>query len=198
MKQRFSDTDWRRVGHLTLMGVLVIVLIPFIANAIPQIVGASNSYVVLSNSMADDPAPVLETGDVIYVYDTPASAIEEGDVITYRSGEGPTTTHRVVEVRESGGDIEFKTKGDANEEADAGTVDSGRLVGSVGFYVPWIGRVLTFAGTRNGLIAMVIVPSALLILSELVNIGSILRGSEEEPTMVDGSHQESSGDDIHE
>lgn len=196
-KQWFEETNWRGIARISIKVLLVLIVLPFVAVAIPQLVGASNSYVVLSNSMNDAPSPQLEAGDVIFVYDTPASAIEEGDVITFRSGEGPLTTHRVVGVAHADGDIVFQTKGDANEEADAGTVHSERVVGTVRFYLPWIGRVVAFAGTRNGLIALVILPSALLILSEIVNIGTIIRSSKDEPRIVDETPQEQASEDVH-
>ena len=193
-----ANTDWRRIGGLGVKAALVLVVIPFILVAVPQLVGASNSYIVLSNSMADEPAPVLEAGDVIFVYDTAPTAIESGDVITFRSGDGPVTTHRVTAVQESGGTIAFETKGDANEEADSGLVHPGQVVGTVGFSIPIIGRAIAFAGTSAGLLALVIVPSALLILSELATIGSQIRNSGDESPLVDGTQNDSGAEDIHE
>lgn len=191
LRERLGRMDWRDGVNLGLKLALVLIVIPFVLVAVPQLVGASNSYIVLSNSMNDDPAPVLQTGDVIFVYDTPPPAIESGDVITYQSGEGPVTTHRVVGVTTVDGAAAFRTKGDANEDADAGLVRGGQVIGTVGFYIPWIGRVVAFAGTRNGLIALVIVPSALLVLSELFNIGQLLRGARGDQQLGDGSHQDS-------
>ena len=187
--ERFQQIDWWRIANLGLKAVIILVVLPFILVAVPQLAGASNSFIVLSNSMHDSPAPVLEAGDVVFVYDTPATQIESGDVITYQSGEEQVTTHRVVEVRETEDGIGFRTKGDANEEADNSLVYGGQIIGTVRFYIPMIGRVVAFAGTSTGLIALVIVPSALLILSELANLRGILKESNNEPTLVENSQE---------
>lgn len=186
LSSRISGLDWRRIAELGVQAVLVLVVIPFVLVAVPQLVGASNSYIVLSNSMADEPAPVLVAGDVIFVYDTDPGSIEAGDVITFHSGKDQVTTHRVKAVEESGTGIGFVTKGDANEEADPRVVPADNVVGTVGFYLPLLGRVIAFIGTSNGLLALVIVPSVLLILSELVNIGSMVRNKRRETHLVDG------------
>lgn len=193
---RLSNLGWRELASLGVKLTLVLVVVPFVLVAVPQLVGATNSFVVLSNSMADEPAPSLQAGDVIFVYQTAPENIEAGDVITYRSGENQMTTHRVVTVQDSGGTIAFETKGDTNEEADSGVVHPDQVVGTVGFYIPSIGRVVTFAGTSYGLVALVIIPSALLILSELVNIGQLIRKSREEPTLADGG-EEGNSEQIH-
>lgn len=193
LKERIGEMDRRQFAGLTVKVALVVILVPFVLVAVPQVVGASNSYIVLSNSMADHPAPVLRAGDVIFVYDTPTTSIEEGDVITFQTGEGHVTTHRVVGIQTQDGEIAFRTRGDANEEADPRPVDPELVVGTVEFSVPWVGRVVAFAGTRNGLIALVIVPSALLILSELVNIGQVLRGTEADGGLAEDSQQEKEG-----
>lgn len=195
MKDQLPDLDWHRVISLGLRALIVIVVAPFLVYAFPQLVGASNSYVVLSNSMYDEPAPVLQAGDVIFVYDTPASEIEAGEVITYRSGEGPATTHRVVEVQNEDGSIQYVTKGDANEEADKAAVSASRVVGTVGFHIPMLGRVIVFAGTTEGIFLLLIIPSMLLILSELSNIRDIVSGTEDEPTVVDASPEETGSED---
>lgn len=191
LRDRVGRMDWRDGVSLGIKLALVLIVVPFVLVAVPQLVGASNSYIVLSNSMNDDPDPVLQAGDVIFVYNTPPAAIESGDVITFRAGEGPVITHRVVEVTTADGAAAFRTKGDANEDADAGLVRGGQIIGTVGFYIPWIGRVVAFAGTRNGLLALVIVPSALLVLSELFNIGQLLRGASDDQQLGDGTHQDS-------
>lgn len=171
-----TSRDWRRVGHYGAVLALVLVVAPFAAFIFPQLVGASNAYVVVSDSMSGGPAPVLVAGDVVYVYDTPPEQIEVGDVITYRSGADQLTTHRVVGVENEDG-LAFETKGDANEEADPTTVAAANVVGTVGFHVPAIGRVIVFAGTTQGTVALVVVPMALLVLSELFDIVRVARAA---------------------
>jgi signal peptidase len=166
------------IGHgvrlLRVLGgvLLVAVVLVSVAHAVPTLVGAERSYVVTSGSMT----PVLAPGDVIYVYDVSPGAVEEGDVITFVSGSeaGQTqvTTHRVVEIRDEGG-LRFVTQGDANEEPDPSPILPADIVGrvphvlGVPVHVPALGKLLLFAGSRNGVIALVFLPVGLLILNEL-------------------------------
>jgi signal peptidase len=148
------------------LGALLIALavLPFVLFAVPQLAGASHSYVVLSDSMS----PQIHAGDVVFVDDVDAAAIEEGDVVTFdRPGGDDRVTHRVVDVRESGGELLFQTKGDANEEADAQLVPAENVVGRVAFHVPYLGHVVTLVGSDVGLFSFVVVPTALLVVNEL-------------------------------
>ncbi|MEZ3117344.1 signal peptidase I [Halobaculum sp. MBLA0147] len=160
----------QRVGFIAL----VLAILPFIVYAVPQVVGASQSYVVLSDSMA----PTIDAGDVVIVADRQPSQIGEGDVITFRSGEadGRLVTHRVIEVVERDGTRAFRTKGDANEDPDPELVEPSAVVGVVSFHIPLIGRAVTFAGTTAGTVALVVVPGLLLVGSELY---ALLRDAEE-------------------
>lgn len=147
--------------------LLVLVVIPFVIFAVPQAVGASNSYVVLSDSMS----PSINAGDVVFVSDSSSNAIEEGDVITYeRLGESQLITHRVIEVQSEGGETTFRTQGDANEEPDPNPVPAGNVIGVVIFHLPLLGHVISFAGSDLGIVLFVIVPAVGLALSELYDL----------------------------
>jgi signal peptidase len=147
--------------------MLVLLLAPFVVFAVPQVVGASQSYVVLSDSMS----PEIQAGDVVIVDDTSAERIEEGDVITYESVQASQlVTHRVIDVRESGDSLEFRTKGDANEEPDPQPIPAENVVGVVAFHIPLIGHVISFGGSDLGIVVFVIVPSVLLAVSEIYDL----------------------------
>ena len=139
--------------------VLVAAISPFAVFAVPQAIGADESYVVLSGSME----PVLSPGDVVIV--DSSGPVQNGDVITYRSpGDSVPTTHRVVgEV-----DGRYETKGDANEEADTGTVAPETIIGKVVLTIPLIGHIILWANTPVGYVLLVISPLVLLGVSELL------------------------------
>lgn len=176
-RHRLPDLERGRALHLVGSLFLALIVLPFVAFAIPPVVGATGSFVVVSNSMNAPPAPLITTGDVVFVYDTPADSIRRGDVITYRSGPGQLTTHRVVGVRDGPDGIAFETKGDANEEADPELVPAGRVIGTVGFVVPLLGHAVSFASSGYGVVLLVVVPAALLILTELVTIVRAVRAA---------------------
>lgn len=149
------------------MVVLLLAVLPFVIYAVPQVAGASHSYVVLSDSMS----PEIHAGDVVVVDDVPAGQIEVGDVVTYDSTDAnQLITHRVVSISESGGERQFETKGDANEESDPRPVPASAVVGVVQFHVPLIGHVISFASSGLGILLFVVVPAVLLAGTELYSL----------------------------
>ncbi|NHN61160.1 MULTISPECIES: signal peptidase I [Halorussus] len=159
---------------LRVLGLVVLVALvaPFVVTAVPQVVGADASYVVLSSSMS----PAIHAGDVVVVNDVSPANVEEGDVVTYQPPSGHQladvnrVTHRVVGVTSRDGERHFRTKGDANEEADAALVPASNVEGRVMFHIPFVGRVVSFAQSSLGLLLLVIVPGALLVVSELYDL----------------------------
>ena len=146
---------------------LVVVAVPIVAHAVPPAVGADHSYVVMSGSME----PNIPVGSVVWVEDVPAAQIQKGDVITFvTSSTGPPTTHRVVYKAGTGENATYVTKGDANEGPDAETIPQSNVVGEVVYVVPYLGQLIIFASSRNGILLMVVVPSGLLIADELRNL----------------------------
>jgi signal peptidase len=170
----------KSVLHVVLVLALVVVVAPFAVYAMPGLVGADHSFVVLSGSME----PAMSPGDVVLVAETAPAAVAVGDVVTFtREDQDVPTTHRVVDVtqREDGTRV-FTTKGDANEDADAGAVLPAQLVGEVVLVVPLVGYVVQFANTPTGFALLVGAPLALLVLSEAWSIARGGRGGEAEPT----------------
>lgn len=149
-------------GFVTVVAVLV--LAAFVVQAVPAVVGADASYVVLSGSME----PTISTGDAVIVKSVDTDDIESGDVITYTRGDANTpVTHRVVDVVQSDSGVAFRTKGDANEDADPTPVPAENVTGEVWFVIPFIGHVVLFANTPTGLAVLVGLPIAAFVLSEL-------------------------------
>ena len=167
----------KRVGSALGFVLLVVIVIPFAIYAVPQLVGANHSYVVLSGSMQ----PTFAAGDVVIVDSVPMESIDEGDVITFEPPSGhqqagaERITHRVVSVVDTSDGLYFRTKGDANEEADRALVPAENVIGRVLFPIPKLGYVSQFAGTDTGIILLVIVPAALLIISEVYDLVSAAR-----------------------
>jgi len=156
--------DKRRVAKAAALLVLVALVIPFAVYAVPGAVGADHSFVVLSDSMS----PEIESGDAVIVEETDPGSIQEGDVITFvRSDDGTPVTHRVSGVDESGGQLSFETKGDANEQVDPTPVPAGNVIGTVAFTIPYIGHVIQFANTALGFVLLVVLPLVALAGSEV-------------------------------
>jgi len=157
------------IGLKTIANVLGIVLLialvaPFVVYAVPAVVGAEYSFVVLTASMT----PAIAPGDVVIVDERDPGTIAESDVITFVRGDNEVpVTHRVIGVVAGGDGVAFETQGDANDAADAGLVPAANVLGVVAFTIPYLGYVIQFADSPVGFIALVVVPFGLLALSEV-------------------------------
>lgn len=168
MKDRVSTLvpgNWRGAARLAGFIVLVAAVAVFLVALFPTLVGADQTYVVQSDSMS----PAIDAGAVVFVSEAPTEQIQQGDVITFETGEDPVT-HRVVEVSTEGGERRFVTQGDANVTPDPEPVSAADVIGRVSFNVPLMGYVISFAQTDLGLVALVIVPAALLLALEIRDI----------------------------
>ncbi|MCU4754268.1 signal peptidase I [Halobacteria archaeon AArc-curdl1] len=165
--------------------MLILFILPFVLFAVPTLAGADGSYVVLSDSMN----PTLEAGDVVFVEETPPEAVEEGDVLTFWTedpeayhGDDPETnlvTHRVVEIDRSGDQTVFTTHGDALAQPDSDPVLGEQIVGTVTFAIPYLGYVIAFAGSRTGILLLVVVPCTLLVINEVYELAVAVRANKE-------------------
>ena len=182
----------------TLGGIaLILIVLPFAVFAIPQLIGATHGFVVLSDSMT----PTMQAGDVVIVDKVAPEKIQRGDIITYhRPGHTTSserTTHRVIDIKQTEEGLYFELKGDANEEPDPNLVPADNIIGRVVLTIPLIGHVIVFAGTRIGILTLVIVPSGTLLLLELRRAWSLLREDEtaddttdeQQPATTDSSTQ---------
>lgn len=166
----------RRVLNALGLVVLIAVVAPFVVYAVPGVVGADASFVVLSGSME----PAISAGDVVIVESMAPAAISVDDVITYsRSDQGATVTHRVIDIDGEGAERVFYTKGDANEAPDQRSVPASTVVGAVVLTLPYLGYVIQFVGTTTGFVLLVVLPFAALVLSEAVGYLRKRRGDDE-------------------
>ena len=124
--------------------------------------------------------PAFPVGSAVILGQVDPSEIKVGDVITYRSPEDPSkiVTHRVIKVVPNDGSPTIRTKGDASEEADNYAVPVEYVLGRIYFGIPFIGYLWAYLRTPLGLITMVMVPGALIIAREILQIVSRLRGLE--------------------
>jgi signal peptidase len=175
-----------QILNVLVTGTLIVVIMASAAlaisarrskDAIPSVLG-HKVLTVLSGSMA----PAIRTGDVIV--DEPLAIGDEvrvGDVVTFRSREKTDMliTHRVVEiVKVDGRVLAYKTKGDANKDADTVLVGLEQLVGRYQWRIPFFGYISTFLRTPIGILLFVILPGLALIGLELRRVWVIFTESE--------------------
>lgn len=118
-----------------------------------------NIHPVLSGSME----PALKVGGVVITKQIGLDQVKRGDIISYKI-DAQRITHRVVEVSKSGGKVQFRTKGDANEEPDPyAVIPKTEKVPKVVGYVPYFGFLAGFMKDRTHFLLLTGIPAALLI-----------------------------------
>lgn len=135
-------------------------------------------YVVLTGSMV----PVFDPGSMVVVKELDAKQIAVGDIITFKEpgNSQKLITHRVLEINDQKGDLQFTTKGDANDAEDRDPVKAGNVIGKEIFSIPYAGYFLDFAKTKKGRLYLLTFPGFLFILYELRNLYKLLGQYEEE------------------
>ena len=167
---------------VTILAILFVGV--FVVQAVPGIVGADASYVVLSGSME----PEISSGDTVIVKSVDPADIESGDVITFvRADESTPITHRVVDVVDTEEGLAFQTKGDANDDPDPALVPAENVTGEVWVVLPYVGYVVMFANTPRGMALLVGLPVVAFVLSELYAF-TRSDAPEEQPEPADRQH----------
>lgn len=166
-----------------LMIVIMVVMVFFLVkgkldkDGVPKIAGYQ-IYVVLSGSMN----PTFDTGSVIAIKPVNPEEVVEGNIITFQEpGEQKRiVTHRVLEVRKDKSGSSFITKGDANNVADIKPVPGENIIGKVSLWIPYAGYLMEFVKTKKGLLLLLVLPGALLVVTELFQIYKTMMKAEEE------------------
>ncbi|SFJ47248.1 signal peptidase, endoplasmic reticulum-type [Halobacillus dabanensis] len=142
-----------------LYGILIFMVVIV---AVSKISGGESTFMgyqlktVLSGSME----PTFQTGSIVAIEPTDdGTQYKKGDVITFLREEGVLVTHRIIEVKGSGENTSYVTKGDNNDGADLEPVLASNVVGKyVDFTVPYIGYVMDFANSKLGSLLLLVVP----------------------------------------
>ena len=92
------------------------------------------AIIVGSDSMTGE----LNKGDAVIYEQYDGDVITEGEVILFDK-DGTTVIHRVVKVERINGVVRYYTKGDANEDIDAGYITSSDIVGTTVARVMFVG-----------------------------------------------------------
>ncbi len=91
---------------------------------------------ILSNSMN----PSFSRGSVVIVNKSSSNLekLEKGDIIKYKY-DNSYVIHRIIEIKELGGETYFQTKGDANRSPDIDYVNIDDVSGVIKHSVPYLG-----------------------------------------------------------
>lgn len=124
----------------------------------------------------DSMTPAIRSGDLVIGQPATAAEIEVGRIITYRNNlERNLVTHRVVRVEAKGSQLAYYTKGDANGLADQFPIYQRDLVALYRFHIPYLGYLITFVRSWGGLLTFVLLPGALLLITEARRLRLLLK-----------------------
>lgn len=124
---------------------------------------------VLTGSME----PSLPVGSMVIVKRVEPSEVRVGDVITFFSSDpalhGGINTHRVVDIDDSGMDVLFMTKGDANMVSDEYGALGANLIGVVIYDSELLGSVVRLASNPLIFFPILVIPLAVILISNVVS-----------------------------
>jgi signal peptidase len=162
------------VLFLLLVSVAGIVITSNLTGSQPELFGYQLKY-VLSGSME----PEIRTGSLVAlksVDESEKSSFQNGDVIAFIDEEQRLVTHRIVDVMAYENSVAYETKGDNNNAPDRTPVLAENVVGHyTGFTIPYIGYILSFAQSSNGMILTTILVGVVMVGHALFSVWRALR-----------------------
>ncbi len=185
------------IPHKKIIIAVVMIVIAFFGSFLVYFIlqisfnTESPIVVVISGSME----PTIHKGDLLFVMGTDAEDIKNGtaedkngDVIVFNAqglwGGAPLEpiVHRVIDKYQIGDTWYFTTKGDANAFPDQEDIQESRVLGVVVGGIPYIGWVKIFLTESGLLIPLLVIISALLIISI---VWDIIKGDDEDQDKTD-------------
>ncbi|MYL34526.1 signal peptidase I [Pontibacillus yanchengensis] len=172
-------------GLLTTVLVVVLLISMYVlvsskaTGGQPSIFG-NQLMLVLSGSME----PTLSSGSIVGVKpieDNKKADLEKGDIVTFYSPikKNQIVTHRIIGKQGTGNFTEYLTRGDNNEVKDPMPVPASKIIGvHSGIHVPYVGYVLEFLQSKNGIALSMIIPGLILIVYNTVSLFRILTSVE--------------------
>jgi signal peptidase I len=138
--QQTEHYPWQQFIFTSTLGIVLIMFVLGVFSYVPM--------VVVSESMKG----TFSRGDVVIVHKIkPADAkntLQIGEIIEYKSENGLSIIHRIIEIRGSDSTRRYITKGDNNPIADDMPVKPEQIIGVAGWYIPYIGYPTLFLTMR--------------------------------------------------
>ncbi|MBQ4428051.1 MAG: signal peptidase I [Oscillospiraceae bacterium] len=156
------------IALIVIAVVALFIVVTTESGEAPNFFGYS-MFRVISGSME----PELPVGSMIVVKRVEPEEVKVGDIITFFSTDptlrGGVNTHRVVDIDNSGIDILFMTKGDANQFMDEYGAVGSNLIGVVIYDSKLIGTAVRLASNPLIFFPLFVIPLGLILISNVVS-----------------------------
>ena len=171
-----------------IVDILIVVLILFSVvisissitsranNGVPDVFGFT-PFSVQTDSMK----PTFVKGDYIFIEDCNTDELKVGDIITYFTiidGQRVVNTHRIVEINDNNGLIQYRTQGDnkeTNPEVDKLMLSPGDVIGKYnGTRIPKLGSVIDYLSTQLGFFLVILLPVLLFTIYQIYKLISVI------------------------
>lgn len=171
-----------------IVDILIVVLILFSVvisissitsranNGVPDVFGYT-PFSVQTDSMK----PTFVKGDYIFIEDCNTDELKVGDIITYFTiidGQRVVNTHRIVEINDNNGLIQYRTQGDnkeTNPEVDKLMLSPGDVIGKYnGTRIPKLGSVIDYLSTQLGFFLVILLPVLLFTIYQIYKLISVI------------------------
>ena len=177
----------KKIGSAVIDIFIVVLVLLSIIISISSITAKSNNGVpdlfgyTPFSVQTDSMKPTLNKGDYIFVEECDPESLEVGDVVTYFTliqDNRAVNTHRIVDVINDGGVIQYRTQGDnkeTNPEPDELLLAPGDIIGRyTGSKVPALGAVIDYLSTKMGFFLVILLPVLLFTIYQIYNLISVI------------------------
>ena len=181
------------ISVLVIAGAIVVLCVVLMTKPgkPPQILGYT-ALRITTGSME----PTLGIDTLIIVKEVDPASIQKGDIISFYSSDpaldGMVNTHRVTSVTKEKNKFRYQTKGDGNNSVDLYDVSSKYLIGKVVASSNILGKISRLAANPLVFIPIILVPLAIILLSNLIRIirlSGVIAKEEEEAAIKDALRQ---------
>lgn len=107
--------------------------------------------------------PNLEIGDIVIVKECKQEELKVNDIISFREGQ-VIVTHRIIEIKNTNGGLQYITKGDNNNTEDINPVKFESIEGVYKIRIKYIGNLILFL--KNKIVIIVIILICYLMYSQ--------------------------------
>lgn len=120
---------------IIIYNILLIIKSANNSNETPSVIGIK-TFVIISGSME----PELQIGDIVLIKKCEETELQIGDIISFRSGES-VITHRINNIIDNNGKIQYETKGDNNNISDRNYIKYEDIEGKLISKIPLLGKI---------------------------------------------------------